>query len=44
MIDAAIEQTGRQWHIAVNFRNCKIWPEAWVAYDRRGKRVNTLYA
>lgn len=44
VIDAAIEQTGRQWHIAVNFRNCKIWPEAWVAYAHRGKRVNTLYA
>lgn len=30
--------------IAVNFRNCKVWPEAWVAYAHRGKRVNTLYA
>lgn len=43
-IDAEIEQTGRKWRIAVNFRNCKIWPEAWVAYAHRGKRVNTLYA
>jgi hypothetical protein len=43
-IDAEIERTGRQWRIVVNFRNCKIWPEAWVAYAHRGKRVNTLYA
>ena len=43
-IDAEIERTGRKWRIAVNFRNCKIWPEAWVAYAHRGKRVNTLFA
>ena len=29
---------------AVNFRNCKVWLEAWIVYAHRGKRVNTLYA
>lgn len=44
VIDEAMEESGRQWYMAVNFRNCKIWPEAWVAYAYRGKQLNTLYA
>jgi hypothetical protein len=44
VIEAEIDRTGRKWRIAVNFRNCKIWPEAWVAYAHRGKRANTLHA
>lgn len=39
-IERLIEPTGRNWYILVNFRNCSVWPEAWVAFAHRGKRIN----
>lgn len=39
-IERRIEPTGRSWYILVNFRNCSVWPEAWVAFAHRGKRIN----
>ena len=40
VIDKMIEDTGRKWYLLVNYRNCSIWPEAWVAFAHRGKKVN----
>ncbi len=40
VIDGMIEDTGRKWYLLVNYRNCSIWPEAWVAFAHRGKKVN----
>ena len=28
----------------VNYRNCTVWPEAWVAFAHRGKKVNVSYS
>lgn len=43
-IERAVEATGRKWFFAVNFRNCRIWPEAWVAFAHRGKKLSVNYA
>ncbi|MEM7023260.1 MAG: hypothetical protein AAF637_11820 [Pseudomonadota bacterium] len=40
VIEAVIEATGRSWYLVVNYRECSIWPEAWVAFAHRGKRLN----
>jgi hypothetical protein len=43
-IDAAIRQSGRAWWLLVNFKRCVIWPEAWVAYAHRTKKVAVNHA
>lgn len=39
-IDEAVESTGKKWYFLVNNKNCRIWPEAWVAYAHRSKKVS----
>ena len=39
-IERLVEPTGRSWFFLVNYRNCSVWPEAWVAFAHRGKRLN----
>ena len=43
-LDQMIENTGQRWYIIVNYRECRIWPEAWIAYAHRGKKVNVSYS
>ena len=43
-LDQLIESTGERWYIIVNYHNCSIWPEAWVAFAHRGKKVNASYS
>lgn len=44
VIDARIEATRRDWYFVVNYRACSIWPEAWVAFAHRGKKVNVTHS
>ncbi len=44
LLDQLIESTGQSWYIVVNYHNCRIWPEAWVAFAHRGKKVNVSYS
>lgn len=44
VIDTAVEQTERTWYFLVNYRDCSVWPEAWIAFAHRGKKVNTGYS
>lgn len=44
IIDNRIAETGRKWYFMVNFRDCRIWPEAWVAFAHRGKKVNVNHS
>ena len=44
VLDRMIESTGQLWYIAVNYHNCSVWPEAWVAFAHRGKKVNVSYS
>lgn len=39
-IEDRIGATGRKWYFLVNYEECRINPEAWVHYARRGKRLN----
>jgi hypothetical protein len=43
-LDYLIERTGQRWYILANYRDCRIWPEAWVAFAHRGKKVNVSYS
>lgn len=44
LLDRMIERTGQRWYIAVNYHKCSVWPEAWVAFAHRGKKVNVSYS
>ncbi|MEM8949112.1 MAG: hypothetical protein AAGA21_22805 [Pseudomonadota bacterium] len=44
VIEHIIDETGRDWYLAVNYSDCSIWPEAWVAFAHRGKRVNVSHS
>jgi len=44
VIDQTVETTGRTWYFLVNYRDCRVWPEAWVAFAHRGKKVNVNYS
>ena len=35
-----IEATGRRWYFLLNYTGYSVWPEAWVAFAHRGKRLN----
>ncbi len=43
-VDSRINATGRKWYVIVNFHNCRVWPEAWVAFAHRGKKVSVNFA
>lgn len=43
-IEAAIQQSGRKWYFLINYQDLSIWPEAWVAFAHRGKRVNVNFS
>ena len=44
VIEWIVDRTGRDWYFVVNFRDCTVWPEAWVAFAHRGKRINVSHA
>lgn len=39
-IEDRIRATDRKWYFLVNLNGCRIMPEAWVQYARRGKNLN----
>lgn len=44
VVDERVEASGRKWYFLVNYRDCSIWPEAWVAFAHRGKKVNVNHS
>jgi len=42
-IEDLARRTGRRWFFLTNFRNCRVWPEAWVAFAHRGKKARVLH-
>ncbi len=44
IVEDMIEASGHKWYFLVNYSNCSIWPEAWVAFAHRGKKVNVNYS
>ena len=43
-IDKRIEATRQKWFFLVNYLNCKIMSEAWIAFAHRGKVLNLGYS
>ncbi len=43
-IDRRLEASGRHWFFLVNYKNCKIDPDAWVAFARRGRKSNLAFS
>lgn len=44
VLDKLVEGSGRSWYFIVNYKGVSIWPEAWVAFAHRGKKVNVSYS
>jgi len=44
VIEHIVDQSGRDWYFIVNYGDCSIWPEAWVAFAHRGKRMNVTHS
>ena len=43
-LERQLAATRRKWYFLVNYRNCRIFPEAWVSFAHRGKRLNVGYS
>lgn len=43
-IAKCLEQTGCQWYFLVNYKDCRIYLEARLAWQNRGKKLNTAYS
>ncbi|MCP5368237.1 MAG: hypothetical protein H6907_16250 [Hyphomicrobiales bacterium] len=43
-IERRIEATGAKWFFLVNYKNCKILPDAWFAFAHRGKKLNLAHS
>ncbi len=43
-IESIVAPTNRKWYFAVNHHGCRVWPEAWVAFAHRGKKINFMYS
>ncbi|RVU38247.1 hypothetical protein EOI86_02830 [Hwanghaeella grinnelliae] len=42
-VDQIIEDTGTDWFFVVNYA-CRIWPEAWIAFAHRAKKINVSFS
>ena len=42
-VDQTVIASNRQWYFVVNVRNCLVWPEAWVSYAYRTKKIRVNY-
>ena len=43
-IEKIVAPTSKKWYFAVNHQGCRVWPEAWVAFAHRGKKINFMYS
>lgn len=43
-VEALVDESGRDWYFVVGFKDTAIWPEAWVAYAHREKRLYVSHA
>ena len=43
-VDRTVNGTGRKWYVIADHTNCRIWPEAWVAFAHRGKQATVTYS
>ena len=38
-IERVAAASNQDWYFLINHHNCRVWPEAWVAFAHRGKRL-----
>ncbi|MEX3010947.1 hypothetical protein [Hoeflea sp. TYP-13] len=43
-VDRKLHDTGMKWFFLVNYLNCRIMTEAWIAFAHRGKNTNLCYS
>lgn len=43
-IDRQLKNTKSKWFFLVNYRNCRVMSEAWIAFAHRGKITNLSYS
>ena len=43
-LEQQIGSSGHRWYFLVNYGNCSVWPEAWVAFAHRGKKLKVLFS
>ncbi len=43
-IETLVSPTDKRWYFIVNHVGCRVWPEAWVAFAHRGKKINFMYS
>lgn len=44
VLDAKVEATQHKWYFLVKDDGRSVWPEAWVAFAHRGKKVDKTYS
>lgn len=43
-VEELIDATGRRWYVLVNYGGYTVWPEAWIAFAHRGKKLNAAFS
>lgn len=43
-LEKIVAKSGDKWYFIINYRNCTILPEAWVAFATRGRQANQDYS
>ncbi len=43
-IETAVHDSGRKWYFLINYEDLSVWPEAWVAFAHRGKRISVNFS
>jgi hypothetical protein len=43
-LERQLAASGRKWFFLVNYRNCSILPDAWIAFASRGKKLNLRHS
>lgn len=44
VVDNMVLDSRKHWYFIVNHRNSRVWPEAWVAFAHRGKKVHVSFS
>ena len=42
-VEARIADSGRRWWVLVNYTDCHVFPEAWIAFANRGKKIRVTH-
>ena len=43
-VEGLVDVTGRRWYFLVNYGGYTVWPEAWIAFAHRGKKLNAAFS